>query len=218
MVSLNYNTDTYPFRTLLENKLNYFELDKIHLDEMFSYKNKFERSNDQSTHYHRKFYELAREEKFKQIYTAFIIETIKPYFENKPIVYQTIPTFRLHFPGNIAVGEYHRDRDYRDNEWASQVKEVNFFLPFTKASGTNTIWVESEEGKEDFYPIISDYGKVIAWDGCNLLHGNKTNEESSTRVSMDFRVMLYENYLPSTIGSINMASKFEIGGYYSLME
>ena len=143
----------------------------------------------------------------------FIKDVIKEYYGCN-IVYQKIPTFRMQFPNNIAVGEYHRDRDYRDPEWAAAVKELNFYLPITKAINTNTIWVESEEGKKDFKPINASPGEVVLWDGSNLLHGNKENKEKFTRVSMDFRVMKLKNYIPLNKGSINTNTKFEIGGYY----
>ena len=84
----------------------------------------------------------------------------------------------------------------------------------TKAINTNTIWVESEEGKKDFKPINASPGEVVLWDGSNLLHGNKENKEKFTRVSMDFRVMKLKNYIPLNKGSINTNTKFEIGGYY----
>ena len=48
--------------------------------------------------------------------------------EQKEKIYQKIPTFRLHFPGNIAVGEYHKDKWYRDAEWHEEVKELNYYL------------------------------------------------------------------------------------------
>ena len=83
------------------------------------------------------------------LYDKFILNVIRPLY-GEDIVYQKIPTFRLHFPGNIAVGEYHKDKWYRDKKWHEEVCELNFYLPFTKAYGTNTIWVESEEDEGDF--------------------------------------------------------------------
>ena len=95
-----------------------------------------------------------------------------------------------------------------------KVKELNFFLPVTDAYDTNNIWVESEEGKEDYHPINAKYGQVVMWDGSNLLHGNKTNIENTTRISFDFRVIKAKNYIPSNKGSINTNTVFAIGGYY----
>lgn len=214
MENFNYNTITFPFKDLVEQTLNVNRLELLHLNSEYDYSTKFERKNDQSTHYHRVFYELARGKEFTELYLKFIEQIIKPTFNSSKIVFQKIPTFRIHFPGNIAVGEFHRDRDYRDQIWAKEVKEMNFFLPLTSAFGTNSIWVESLEGKEDFKPIIANYGEVVKWDGSNLLHGNKTNREKTTRVSFDFRVMKMEDYKPSSKGSINTKTIFALGGYY----
>ena len=213
MKTFGYSTAKYPIRELIKTALGVSSLSLIHKDEKFIYNNKFKRKIDQSTHYHKLFYELARTKEFSVLYREFLLDCVKPIFQEE-IVFQKIPTFRIHFPGNIAVGEYHRDRDYRDSDWAKDVKEKNFFLPITDAFDTNTIWVESEEGKEDFQPMIKEYGQFVMWDGLNLKHGNKTNKETLSRISFDFRVMPFSNYKPSDLGSINTNTKFSLGGYY----
>jgi ectoine hydroxylase-related dioxygenase (phytanoyl-CoA dioxygenase family) len=147
------------------------------------------------------------------MYNEFILNVVKPLY-NEQIVYQSIPTFRVAYPNNIAVGEYHKDKWYRDADWAVEVGEDNFFLPFTDAFDTNTIWAESQEDKGDYSPMNCNYGEVIQWDGSNLTHGNKINTTGKARVSVDFRVMKYTNYKPSEQGSINTKTKFQIGGYY----
>lgn len=217
MTYKNYSTGKFPFRDLIKERFEVESLSKIHENPDFIYNKKFVRENDQSTHFHQTFYNLSRENEFQNLYRDFLSEIVKPLMDNENIVFQKIPTFRLHFPKNIAVGEYHRDRNYRDENWAKKVYESNFFLPITDAYDTNTIWVESVEGKEDFKPMNAEYGQLVMWDGSNLLHGNKTNEEKTTRISFDFRVMKKSNYLPSTHGSINMNSVFAIGGYYDEM-
>lgn len=214
METINYNTGTYPFKELIKKAINSKNLAFIHKNQDFVHYDKFERKNDQSTNYHKNFYEFARTKEFISVYYNFIKKVIKPTFKTKELVFQKIPTFRLHFPGNLAVGEFHRDRNYRDENWAKEVKEFNFFLPCTEAYDTNTIWLESEEGKEDFFPMNTEYGQVVKWDGSNLLHGNKTNEESTTRISFDFRAMPIERYKSSSKGSINMDTKFALGAYY----
>ena len=175
----------------------------------------FKRENYQSTEYHKKYYEWARTEEFAVLYEAFVVNVVKPLY-NEYIVYQAIPTFRVAYPNNIAVGEWHKDKWYRDKQWAEDVREDNFYLPFTDAFDTNTIWVESEENKGDYAPINCNYGELVQWDGSNLTHGNKVNETGKARVSIDFRVMKYSNYKPSEHGSINTKTKFQIGGYYKL--
>ncbi|MEI6880470.1 MAG: hypothetical protein WCK82_04015 [Bacteroidota bacterium] len=211
MNKYTYDTDYYKFLDLLRSTFNVYHLDKINEN-----REVFKREEDQSTKYHKLYYELARTPEFTSLYTDFIKQIIKPIY-GEQIVYQTIPTFRIAFPNNIAVGEWHKDKWYRNGEWANDVKEDNFYLPFTNAFDTNTIWVESEEDKGDFAPMDCNYGEIIQWNGSNLTHGNKINETGKARVSVDFRVIRYSNYKPSNYGSINTKTQFAIGGYYNLI-
>ena len=66
---------------------------------------------DQSTVYHKQFYNHISKTAFYNVFNAFILGFIKPLF-NEDILYQKIPTFRVHQPDNFAVAEFHRDRDY----------------------------------------------------------------------------------------------------------
>jgi ectoine hydroxylase-related dioxygenase (phytanoyl-CoA dioxygenase family) len=211
MIKISYNTDIFPFKSKLEHTFQTQELSDINENaEIFS------REKDQSTPYHKLYYEWARTDEFIHLYKEFILNIVKPLY-NESIVYQAIPTFRIAYPNNIAVGEWHKDKWYRNGEWAASVKEDNFFLPLTDAFDTNTIWVESEEDKGDFSPMNCLYGELIQWDGCNLTHGNKINETGKTRISIDFRVIKHSNYKPSDHGSINTKTKFQIGEYYNII-
>ena len=174
----------------------------------------FTRDKDQSTFLHKKFYNLARLDIFSSLYINFIKNIVRSLYD-EPIIYQSIPTFRIHMPNNVAVGEFHKDKQYRDIKWAEQVKEDNFFLPFTDAYDTNSIWVESKEDLGDFFPMNCKYGEIIQWDGSNLMHGNKLNTTNFSRVSVDFRVIKYSNYVPSEKYTINTKTLFKIGGYYN---
>jgi len=208
MKKIQYDTNVYNFKQQLEKLFNVEELENINEQHDL-----FKRENDQNTAYHTIFYKWARTDEFISMYEALIKNEVQQLYDGE-IVYQAIPTFRICLPNNIAVGEYHKDKKYRDESWASKVKEHNFFLPFTDAFDTNTIWVESEEDKGDYAPMDCKYGECIQWDGSNLTHGNELNVTGKTRVSMDFRVMLGSNYIPSEGGSINTKTPFAKGGYY----
>jgi len=208
MKKINYNTQQFPFAERLQLLFDVEDLSSINDNvEIFS------REKDQSTKWHQLYYKWARTEEFTSLYEQFILKIVRSLY-NEEIVYQSIPTFRIAYPNNIAVGEFHKDKFYRDINWAQDVDEDNFYLPFTEAFDTNTIWVESEEDKGDFTPMNCNYGELIQWDGSNLTHGNKVNKTSKTRVSIDFRIIKYSNYKPSEYGSINTKSKFKIGEYY----
>jgi hypothetical protein len=170
----------------------------------------FSRENDQSTTWHRLFYRGFAEH-VEAAYFRLVAEVIRKRYR-EPIAYQRIPTFRVHLPGNVAVGEFHRDRDYGHSP-----HEENYWLPLTRAWGTNTIWIESAPDREDYQPVALSYGQILLFDGANLKHGNQVNTTERTRVSMDFRVVPLSKYEDSDRKTINTGMRFAIGGYFSLM-
>ena len=133
---LKYDTSLYPFREIVKTNLKTNTLENLHEVEKYD---TLVREKDQSTTWHKRFYrdDLNR---FQKLYNTFIKNFIKYEFELDEIIYQKIPTFRVHLKDNQAVGEWHRDRDYNHGK-----SEVNIWLPFTDAYDTNTIWIESEE-------------------------------------------------------------------------
>jgi hypothetical protein len=118
--------------------------------------------NDQATAFHKKFYNSPYLSEFLQLYERFVKEHIAPMFAQlgDKVVYQKKPTFRVHLPNNVCVGQKHRDFDY-----FHPASEVNFWLPFTKGSfslvfvfklqvwGNNGIWVETSPEKGDYHNI-----------------------------------------------------------------
>jgi hypothetical protein len=174
---------------------------------------KVTRENDQDNFFIKLYYDYYIQAMFP-LYLEFIKNELIPIFGTDQLVCQTIPNLRIHAVGSIAVGEYHKDKWYRDEHWSSAVQEWNIFLPVTQARNTSTIWSETEEDRGDYQPLDANIDEFYIWDGANLMHGNKPNQETFTRVSFDFRVMLKENYVPLKKGSINTNSKFEIGDYY----
>ena len=220
MDRITYDNFLFDFRSIV---VEWFEVEGIFppggLERLHFYKSYdlFERQNDQSTIWHECFYKKIREDSsFNNIYTKFLTNVIKPRF-NEEIVYQKIPTFRVHLPGNISVGEFHKDKHYRNEDWAEKVQELNYFVPLTKAYGTNTIWAETEEDLGDFQEIKADYGECVEWSATKLTHGNKQNLTSITRVSFDFRVIPKSRYVQSDHLTINTKIPFDIGGYYGVL-
>ena len=220
MDKINYDVTTYQFLNIVESwflnddMLPTGGISNLHIKRTYDL---FERKNDQSTIWHKCFYKNIREDSsFDEVYVDFLNDVIKPRF-NEQIVYQKIPTFRVHLPGNIAVGEFHKDKHYRNEEWANKVQELNYFVPLTKAYGTNTIWAETEEDRGDFKEMRANYGECVEWNASKLTHGNKQNVTKVTRVSFDFRVIPKSRYIESNHLTINTKIPFGIGGYYEVM-
>lgn len=209
---IQYDTKRYDFKSKVETYLECENLELIHEREKFQ--ETLKHGTDQSQGLHRQFYSgMDLDLEFYDLYTSFIREVVYPRF-NEKLIYQKFPTFRVHQPDNIAVFGWHRDRDYNHSP-----AEINYFMPITKAFGTNTIWHESKQGLEDYHPMEVDYGALVEWDGANCKHGNKENDTGKTRISFDFRVLSlddYYKYPPKE--SITKGTKFEIGGYFELLE
>ena len=208
MKNNNYDTKTYNFRDYVEKFLDFPHLESIHKD--FPFGEILISGTDQNRHLHRKFYNgMDNSPEFVELYRKFIKEIVFPLF-NEEVVFQKFPTFRIHQPNNLAVFAFHKDKEYNHNE-----NEVNFYLPITKAFGTNTFWYESEEDKGDFSPMNGEYGDAIQWNGSNLKHGNKLNETDQTRISFDFRILsrkIHDASKPKNSKSKNKS--LQIGDYY----
>lgn len=207
-----YDTALYPFREKVELYLGNRDLENIHNNHKFSglLTDANGENSDQGQVLHRQFYEgMDADPSFKSIYDSLIKNVVSPTFD-EPILFQKFPTFRIHQPENICVFDWHRDRDFNHS-----VKEVNIFMPITKAYDSNTIWAESIDGKGDFSPIEGKYGDVVMWDGPNLQHGNRLNTTGSTRVSFDFRVIRLSDYDESDVRtSITTSTTFVRGEYF----
>lgn len=202
---LNYDTEKYNFKDIVCEYLNSTDLENLFLNN-----NKLlSKGTDQATYHHKKFYnKIDDDDKFKKLYDKFITEFIYPIFKEN-LIYQTYPTFRIHYKQNIAVFEFHKDKDYNHN-----TKTVNFFLPLTKCYDTNTIWIETKEDNGDYHPIICEYGNLIMFNGANLKHGNKINQTNQTRVSLDFRILREKDYIPQENKTSRSKNKHLIVGDY----
>jgi len=202
---ITYDTQKYPFKKIVSEMMEFKKLEYLHLLQHYDL---LVREKDQSTIWHKRYYE-----KFKTDFLPTYLELVKELKERfgyDEIIYQTIPTFRVQLAeGNLGVGEWHRDRTYNHG-----VTEQNFWMPFVNTNEYNTIWMESKEGKMDFAPYKVNYGEILVFNGANLFHGNKPNESNETRVSVDFRLVDPNIFIPNEAGSINMKAKFDIGGYF----
>jgi hypothetical protein len=171
----------------------------------------FEVGKDSSTIFHERFYERYKGgwPDFELMYEWFVSEVVAPLFD-EDFLYQKFPTFRVHLPGNVAVGDFHTDAEFHH-----PAGELNFIIPLTDSKDTACPWVESEPGKNDFEPIPLQIGRLIQFDGNVLRHGNRSNKTGKTRVSMDFRVLPISKYNPEAGGeSITRKTKFVEGEYY----
>jgi ectoine hydroxylase-related dioxygenase (phytanoyl-CoA dioxygenase family) len=206
---INYDTKKYPFRQIVSEILEISEagnlLEDLHKLEHYDL---LVREKDQSTIWHKRYYAKYKEQ-FLPTYLELVKE-LKEQFGYDEIIYQSIPTFRVQLAeGNLGVGEWHKDKTYNHG-----TSEVNFWMPFVDTNDTNTIWMESKEDKGDYRPYKVNYGEILVFSGANLHHGNKPNEGTESRVSVDFRLVDPTKFISNEAESINGITKFKVGGYF----
>ena len=181
----------------------------------------FEYGHEQETVYHERFYahvnpswqnpeartELGLE--YLALHQQFVAEELVPHF-GEGLMYQIVPFFRAHLPGNKALAKPHRDRETLHRE-----EEVNVYFPFTDAFGNATVWTETQEGKGDMLPLEAKVGEIFLWNGANLLHMNHLNDTERTRLSVDFRVIKESQYQDKPAWkSRTMGVSMNVGGYF----
>ena len=180
-----YSVKEYDFPKIIADYLGATDLSALTSDVEAGSQHSLYKNMEQATLYKRLYEKLdSREGKdFYQCYERFIREVIRSQF-NEPIYYQKKPTHRILFLNNPGESRFHRDRDY-----GHSTAEINYLVPQTRAFDTNTFWLESEEGKEDFRPVEMQIGDFVRFNGASLKHGAKVNTTGKSRVSFDFRVI-----------------------------
>jgi hypothetical protein len=201
---LEYDVGRYPFAGVVSAMFGGEALDRLGHDARYDL---LTREQDQQTVFHDRFY--AAVDSFLPLYHRLLTEQVRPLF-SEDIIFQRVPTFRIHLPANIAVGNFHVDSDFGHADG-----EINFWLPFTDAWATNTIWVESAPGRGDYEPVPVRYGQILLFNGVRLRHGNQVNATAHTRVSVDFRVLGRSDYRPRDAATVNTGLKFTIGEYFA---
>ena len=217
---IRYDIDKFRFKELLEELYRTKQLDELHLSLHRDYSipdGVDGLGKDTSSEYHSMFYNRVREgwSEFTEMYHHFLKDCVIPNINDKIVIYQTLPSYRIQYPSSKAITTLHHDSDVNHRH---PVGEINILLPITKMFDSNTIWAESAPNSKDFAPMNAEYGEFIVWDGNKCNHYNKVNKTGKTRISMDFRVLPSEHYNSNYIlDSATTGKRFIIGDYYSLI-
>lgn len=197
----HYSVEQFPFPELVAQSLGTDDLTRLSADLP-----RRTWQTDQQSPWHALFY--GGFEQWRRLFGEFV-RVVLPPLVGEPFYWQAVPTFRVHLPGNVAVGEFHTDAQYHHPE-----AERSFWLPLTEAADTSSVWVEGDDG-EIYAPDVTP-GDLIEFSAATRRHGNKLNETGRTRVSFDFRA-LPVRLLPATEGLPTEHSKlrFVPGGYYA---
>jgi hypothetical protein len=177
--------------------------------------------NDTSTEFHKKYYKSPHYSEMVELYQRFLKEWLLPQLDEDEYIVQKEPSFRIHLPNNTAVGKRSDETEseekigfHCDGEYNHPASEMNYMLTITGQRDTNSCYVESLPGKEDFHPIQLDYGEVFRFYGNRCRHFNKKNISNKTRISFDFRVIPASQYQEVEQSAVHSGRKFAVGGYY----
>jgi hypothetical protein len=160
---------------------------------------------------------------FRALLGRFVEEVVTPLLADADgaggggdTVYQRLPTFRYHAPGERSTGTRHRDYGYK-----RQPTEVNVWLPVTgPIAGSNGLYCESVPGKGDFAPFECRVGQAVLFWGNQCEHFSTPNATDTTRVSIDFRVVREDLYTEDYVAPYGDGiARFRRGyGYTDLAE
>ena len=193
----SYDIQEHPFIQYFKNLYNEENLSMLHLKSTdYNYlKDKLELGglNEIDTDLHIKFYnDIKTNNTFKRLYCKFIKDTYKHFFPNeKYMIFQSYPSVRFQFMKSVTI-PHHKDSDHLSNH---PLGEKNFLIPITEMKNTNSIYIESEPDKKDFKSTHLQPGDLYYFNGNMCTHYNKSNLEDKLRISLDFRVMLYDDYI-----------------------
>lgn len=134
--------------------------------------------------------DVRRRRDFHLVYDAFVRSQVLPLVTRHhsapatTMFYQSFPCFRTVRPGEFSIG-CHCDITYGFSQ-----ATLNVWLPLTTVSGTNSLVVESACGLEDWHALNGDYGTAWLFHGALSNHFTPANTTATTRISIDFRVIL----------------------------
>jgi hypothetical protein len=207
---IDYDETRFPFRALVAA---HFGRDLAQLHEGAPAIGRLQPGMDTQTPMHKHFYSDDGPflQTFLAVYRAFVYEVFRG---ESALLYQRIPTFRVHLPGNVATGNFHRDADFGHNR-----AELNVLVALTPMHDTNSVWIESTRVAEDtwnYEPVVLQPGQALIFHGAVLSHGSLPNLTGVTRASFDARVLPRQNYQPGA-RTVNQGMAMDIGTYWEAL-
>ena len=188
-----FNTDKYNFVNVFENILmkNYTNYMKnSYLKESFQKR----RSTEEFEVLSKTYDELITKPVFVKHWKSFVSDVVKSYFDNRQILIQKLPSFRI-FPSKHSVKYVNKITDgynkHLDSEppYYHPTFETNFWLPLIECDFLNDFYYHDKE--KDWYRRIDARMNELVVFGSDIVHGNRVhNESSNTRCSLDFKALL----------------------------
>lgn len=96
--------------------------------------------------------------KFTRCYQRFILEWVAPQLgdDGGALLYQRKPILRVVLPGSVAPTALHCDAEYYHDP-----NELNYWVPLSSVSGSNSLWSESAPGAGDYTAFEAEPGQAV---------------------------------------------------------
>ena len=160
---------------------------------------------------------------FKKLWINFINEVVKPFFDNRSIYIQKLPSFRI-FPSLHSVQYVQKITDgynkHLDGEppYYHPIFETNFWIPLTECDHLNDFYYQDEK-TEDWYRRADIRMNEMLVFSSNVIHGNRVHNESpNTRCSLDFKALAVDDYIEDMLTDqqvLKRGKKFKHRDWYS---
>lgn len=189
-----FDIDMYPIHRVLADILGVADLSLLH-----------EQENYGGIVWNEALMDCSSRQRFRDCYESFIIRFCIPFLHSLAITndvrinssqttssrvtyrYQAFPTVTVLKPGDSST-----DYPHCDIAEGHSIGCLNFHVPLTPVYGTNALYTESSPGREDWHPLTSkSIGLGYLFDGARCLHFGLENTTEHTRVSIDFRMLVY---------------------------
>ena len=184
--------------------------------------------NDRNSVFYKDYHEyIDNDITFNNIYMKFINDYVKPLYSNgNKIIVQKTPNLRLSLPDSSAIGKNKYENEinnviglHKDADFGHHETEINFIIPITEMFETNSVYYEPYENSHlptsDFLNLNLKNDEYFIGNFNKLLHFNKINKTGLSRISLDFRIILYDDYFNNLNYFKN--TKFELEKYYILV-
>ena len=195
---ISFDASRHNFINIFEK---YFNTKLYNLHKKFTFERKFSETaggTEEFSLISKTYDDLITRPSFGKLWKSFVIEIIKPYFDNRTILVQKLPSFRV-FPSKHSVKYVDKITEgynkHLDSEppYYHPVFETNFWIPLIECDFLNDFYYQDK--KKDWYRRADTRIDELFVFGSDVVHGNRVHNESpNTRCSIDFKALALDDY------------------------
>ena len=218
---IQYDNKKYNFAKVFQE---YFEEDLTKLHKKFQFEREFSEMAGGTEEFEivsQTYTNVIKTSDFNKLWIEFIKEVIKPYFDNKSIYIQQLPSFRI-FPAGHSVKYVEETIDGYNKHLDEQPPyyhpkfESSFWIPLVECNYLNDFYYQDEH--ESYRRADIRINELLIFSS-DVIHGNSVhNKSSQTRCSLDFKGLAVDDYDTTMLSDrsiLKRGSPFKQKDWYS---